>query len=91
MVITVYPGPAHSGSAVHTYCPELSPGCSGTLCGAPGVCLTQATDHFFITRYPGAETEAPILWPPDAKSRLIGKDPDAGKDLSVGVEGGNRG
>ena len=27
-----------------------------------------------------AESEAPILWPPDAKSRLIGKDPDAGKD-----------
>ena len=27
-----------------------------------------------------AETEAPILWPPDAKSQLIGKDPDAGKD-----------
>ena len=27
-----------------------------------------------------AETEAPILWPPDAKSRLIGKDPDDGKD-----------
>ena len=27
-----------------------------------------------------AETEAPILWPPDAKSRLIGKDPDTGKD-----------
>ena len=26
------------------------------------------------------ETEAPILWPPDAKSWLIGKDPDAGKD-----------
>ena len=26
------------------------------------------------------ETEAPILWPPDAKSRLNGKDPDAGKD-----------
>ena len=23
---------------------------------------------------------APILWPPDAKSRLIGKDSDAGKD-----------
>ena len=21
-----------------------------------------------------------ILWPPDSKSRLIGKDPDAGKD-----------
>ena len=25
-------------------------------------------------------TEAPLLWPPDAKSCLIGKDPDAGKD-----------
>ena len=24
--------------------------------------------------------ETPILWPPDAKSWLIGKDPDAGKD-----------
>ena len=24
--------------------------------------------------------EASILWPPDAKSQLIGKDPDAGKD-----------
>ena len=28
----------------------------------------------------GAEAEAPILWPPDAKNWLIGKDPDAGKD-----------
>ena len=27
-----------------------------------------------------AETVAPLLWPPDAKSWLIGKDPDAGKD-----------
>ena len=27
-----------------------------------------------------AEAETPILWPPDAKSRLVGKDPDAGKD-----------
>ena len=27
-----------------------------------------------------AEAEAPILWPPDAKSRLSGKDSDAGKD-----------
>ena len=24
--------------------------------------------------------EAPILWPPDVKSQLPGKDPDAGKD-----------
>ena len=27
-----------------------------------------------------AEAEAPILWPPDAKSQFIGKDPDAEKD-----------
>ena len=27
-----------------------------------------------------AETEAPVLWPPDEKSWLIWKDPDAGKD-----------
>ena len=26
------------------------------------------------------EAEAPILWPPDTKSQLTGKDPDAGKD-----------
>ena len=33
------------------------------------------------------EAETPILWPPDAKSRLIGKDPDSGKK----IEGGRRG
>ena len=27
-----------------------------------------------------AEAETPILWPPDVRSRLIRKDPDAGKD-----------
>ena len=27
-----------------------------------------------------AKTEAAILWLPDSKSQLIGKDPDAGKD-----------
>ena len=27
-----------------------------------------------------AVAETPILWPPDAKNRLLGKDPDAGKD-----------
>ena len=26
------------------------------------------------------DAEAPILWPPDVKSRFIGKKPDAGKD-----------
>ena len=27
-----------------------------------------------------AEAETPVLWPPDGKSQLIGKDPEAGKD-----------
>ena len=27
-----------------------------------------------------AEAETPILWPSHVKSRLIGKDPDAGRD-----------
>ena len=35
--------------------------------------------YVFIGRT-GAEAETPIVWPPDAKSRLMGKDPDAGKD-----------
>ena len=29
---------------------------------------------------PDAEAETPVLWPPDAKSQLIGKDFDAGRD-----------
>ena len=35
--------------------------------------------RIFIGRT-NAKAEAPILWPPDAQSRLTGKDPDAGKD-----------
>ena len=27
-----------------------------------------------------AEAETSILWPPEAKNQLVGKDPDAGKD-----------
>ena len=27
-----------------------------------------------------AEAIAPVLWPPDANSQLIGKNPDVGKD-----------
>ena len=38
-----------------------------------------------------AEAEAPVLWPPDAKSQLIGEDPDAGKRLRAGGKGDDRG
>ena len=37
-----------------------------------------------------AEAETSILWPPDPKNWLTGKDPDAGKD-KLGGEGDNRG
>ena len=30
----------------------------------------------------------PVLWPPDVKSQLVGKDPDAGKRLRARGEGG---
>ena len=33
------------------------------------------------------EAEVLILWPPDAKSPLIGKDPDAGEDLKQEEKG----
>ena len=38
-----------------------------------------------FTGGPDVEAETPILWPPDVKSQLIGKDLDAGK-----IEGGRR-
>ena len=37
-----------------------------------------------------AEAEAPVLWPPDAKSWLIGKDFDAGKDWRQEEKGQQR-
>ena len=38
-----------------------------------------------------AEAETPILWPPDGKSWLTGKDPDSGKDWRQEEEGDDRG
>ena len=37
------------------------------------------------------DAETPILWPPDAKDRFIGKDPHVGKDLKLKGEEGDRG
>ena len=34
-----------------------------------------------------AEAETPVLWTPDVKSRLIEKDPDAGRDCGQGAKG----
>ena len=38
-----------------------------------------------------AEAEAPILWPPDVKNWLIGKDPGAGKDWKQDEKGTTEG
>ena len=35
---------------------------------------------FILQKRINVEAEAPILWPPDAKSQLIRKDQEAGKD-----------
>ena len=36
------------------------------------------------------DAEAPIFWPSDAKSQLIGKDPDAGKNWGQEEKEGDR-
>ena len=41
---------------------------------------SKGNQHWIYIGKTDAEAETPILWPPDAKSQLIGKDPDAEKD-----------
>ena len=41
---------------------------------------SKGNQPWIVTRRTDAEAEIPILWPPDAKNRLVQKDPDAGKD-----------
>ena len=48
--------------------------------------LKELISWIFIGRTE-AEAEAPVLWPPDVKNRLIGKDLDAGKDFSQKEKG----
>ena len=36
--------------------------------------------HWIVIERTVAESEAPILWPPDLKSPFIGKNSDAGED-----------
>ena len=40
----------------------------------------KGNQHWVYFGSTDAEAEVPILWPPDAKSRFIGKAPDSGKD-----------
>ena len=40
----------------------------------------KGNQYWIFIRRTDAEAETPIIWPPDVKSWLIWKDPDAGKD-----------
>ena len=40
----------------------------------------KGNQSWIFTGKTDAEAETPVLWPPDVKSWLIWKDPDAGKD-----------
>ena len=42
--------------------------------------LPKRDQSWVFTGRTDVEAETPILWPPDAKNWLTGKDPDAGKD-----------
>ena len=45
-----------------------------------GKLKTKELNSEYSLKRTDVEVEAPILWPPDTKSRLIGKDLNAGKD-----------
>ena len=40
----------------------------------------KGNQSWIFTGRTDAEAETPMLWPPDGKNQLMGKDPDAGKD-----------
>ena len=54
-------------------CHSKGGGCGPTL----GIRPLLKQPRIFFGR---TDAEAPILWPSDTKSQVIGKDPDAGKD-----------
>ena len=47
----------------------------------------KGNQFWILIRRTDAEAETPVLWPPDAKTWLIWKDPDAGKDWRQGEKG----
>ena len=51
---------------------------------------TKGNEPWIFIGRTDAEAETPILWPPDAKNWLIGKDPEAGKDWRQEEKGRQR-
>ena len=54
--------------------------CWRRLLRVPWTTILKEIQSFIFIRKADIEAEVPILWPSDAKSWLLGKDPDAGKD-----------
>ena len=52
--------------------------------------MSKGDQSWVFIRRTDAEAETPILWPPHAKSWLIGKDPDAGRDWGQEEKGTTR-
>ena len=52
--------------------------------------LLQGDQSWIFTGRTDAEAETPVLWPPDVKSWLTRKGPDAGKDWRQGRRGRQR-
>ena len=48
----------------------------------------KGNQSWIFIRRTDAEAEVPVLWPPDSKSQLSGKDPEAGKDWGWEEKGG---
>ena len=62
---------------------NVLPRCPQVIC----ICLKVLLNEWIFIGKTDAEAEAQILWPPDVKSWLIGKDSDAGKDWGLEKKG----
>ena len=65
--------------AEHWRIDASKPWCWRRLLRVPWTARRSNQSWILIGRTDG-EAESPIIWPPDVKNWLIGKDPDAGKD-----------
>ena len=72
--------PSSTISNVPPLCPAGSHPDAGAYCLSLGLFPDSPSAILIFSERTDAKAEAPILRPPDVKSQLIGKDPDAGKD-----------
>ena len=75
---------------IHTYTYMVKTLESSLDCKETKSVNPKVTQPWMLIGKTDAETEAPVLWPPDAKNWLIGKDPDAGKDWRQEEKGRGR-